>query len=105
MDLATSGSFANKSSARVEYKLLKVFKIDLVLYFTIWYSASAPTIHPPDLLGSPSDRFTDTLFEFVFKKFFFLFCNEILHTISFYKSLYLHEPSFFIFLKNFIQDY
>ena len=59
-------------------------------------------MRPSDLLGSPSDlivfRFTDTL-QFVFKKVFFLFCNEILHTISCsFINLFIYmKPSFFVF--------
>ena len=33
----------------------KLFKIDLVPCLTIWFSVITPTIHRPDLLGSPSD--------------------------------------------------
>ena len=52
------GSFFKKFPARFEYnilKLLKLFKTDLVSCCTIWFSSRAVIIHPPDLLGRPSD--------------------------------------------------
>ena len=54
----------------------KVFKIHLVSCFTIRFSSRAPTLHPPDLLGSPSDL------------------------IAFHKSLGLPIHSLSLFSKN-----
>ena len=79
------GRFANKSSARFEQKLLKVFKIDLVSCFTIWFSARAPTVHPPDLLGSPSDL----------KAFHMSLCL-LMHSLSLFSKKY-----FFLFTMKF----
>ena len=56
---------------------LKVFKIDLASCFTIWFSARAPTLHPPDLLDIPSDL------------------------IAFHKSLGLTLHSLTLFSKNY----
>ena len=45
--------------------------------------------------------------ELLSKNYFFLFCNEILHTISCsFINLFIYmKPSFFVFLKKFIPDY
>ena len=50
-------------------------------------------------------RFTDTLFELVFKKVFFLFRDEILHSIlCFFINLFIYiKPSFLYFLKRLTQ--
>ena len=101
------GSFANKSPASFEWRLLKVLKIDWV-YLTIWYSARTSTIHPPDLLVSPSDliAFHKSLgllihFEFLFS---FLQWDFAHYIVLFYKPLYLHEACIFLyFFKSFFQ--
>ena len=84
---------------RLHNWLIGYAKIDLVSCFTIWSSARAPTIHPPDLLGSPSDLIAFhkslsllTLSLSLFSKTFFSFLQwDFVHYIvHFYKSLYLH---------------
>ena len=56
---------------------MKVLKIDLASCFTIWFSARAPTLHPPDLLDIPSDL------------------------LAFHKSLDLTLHSLTLFSKNY----